>query len=135
MKKFVATFIVLLSSYFTMASAIAVPLAPTTTTQTQYGSNSPGAFLGVSYAFGSNDGIGITLQITSTRHDRRGIVAAGVTYFPASGHIGIPVGIGYQSGNAALTGGYDFLRKAPVLNGGYTRTSKDKTTTTTALIL
>lgn len=95
---------------------------------TEAGSNNPGIFLGVTYAFGSKEGFGITLQATSTRRDDRGIVAAGVSYFPASGNFGIPVGVGYQKSHAAVIGGYDFLLNAPVLQGGYTNTSKDKTT-------
>jgi hypothetical protein len=106
------------------SSVIALECAPTT----KRGSNSPGVFLGITYAFGSKEGLGLTLQATSSRHDDRGIVAAGLSYYPATGSIGIPLSLGYQKNDALVSGGYDFLLKAPVAHVGYTSTSKDKTT-------
>lgn len=91
------------------------------------GSNRPGIFLGVSYAFESKEGFGVTLGVTSSRRDDRGVVAAGVSYYPTAGSIGVPLGVGYQKSHALVLGGYDFLLKAPVVSGAYTNTSKDKT--------
>ena len=53
-----------------------------------------GAFVGITYAFGSNQGIGFTVQATSTRKQDRGILAAGLSYHPfATGSkVGAPEG-------------------------------------------
>lgn len=93
---------------------------------TTEGSNNPGVFFGVTYAFGGKESVGFTLGVTSSRRDDRGVVAAGVSYYPRTGNIGIPVGVGYQKNDALLLGGYDFLLKAPVVNGAHTNTSRDR---------
>ncbi|CAM5441750.1 hypothetical protein [Thauera sp.] len=83
-----------------------------------------GAFVGITYAFGSNQGIGFTVQATSTRKQDRGILAAGLSYHPfATGSkVGLPVGVGYQWKDAAAIVGYDVLLKSPVVSGGYVDT-------------
>lgn len=95
---------------------------PTTTG----GSNNPGVFLGATYAFGGKESVGITLGVTSTRRDDRGVVAAGISYYPTTGNIGIPLSVGYQKSHGFVLGGYDFLLNSPVVSGAYTNTSKDK---------
>jgi hypothetical protein len=104
-------------------NALANGCTPTTTTVK---SDDPGIFLGITYAFGSKEGLGFTLQMTSSRRDDRGVVAAGVSYYPSSGMIGVPVGVGYQKSHTLVLGGYDILLGAPVIHGGYTNTSKDR---------
>ena len=86
-----------------------------------------GVFVGVSYAFGGNNGLGFTAQATSTRKEDRGFAAAGFSYYPyaVGNKFGIPVGIGYQGKNSAVVGSYDLLLKAPVLSGGYANTRED----------
>lgn len=86
-----------------------------------------GAFVGVTYAIGSNAGVGLTLLATTVRHEDRGIAAAGVSYYPfASGQkIGIPIGVGYQGSNVAGIVGYDVLLGVPVVSGGYVNTRGD----------
>jgi len=97
----------------------------------------PGVFVGVTYAFGANNGVGITLQATSTRHENRGIVAAGVSFYPyaAGQKIGIPIDVGYQWKNAALLGGYDLLLKEWELSAGYADTKGDAPTPPPPLII
>jgi hypothetical protein len=108
------------------ANALANGCTPTTTTVK---TDDPGIFLGITYAFGSKEGLGFTLQMTSSRRDDRSVFAAGVSYYPSSGMIGIPVGIGYQKSHSLVLGGYDILLGAPVIHGGYTNTSKDRVVT------
>jgi hypothetical protein len=86
-----------------------------------------GALVGVTYAFGSSGGVGLTLQATSTRHEDRAVAAAGLGYYPfATGSkFGIPVGIGYQGRNAAGIAGYDLLLGTPFVSGGYVNTRGD----------
>jgi hypothetical protein len=105
-------------------STTAYSACPTTT---QKGSDSPGIFMGITYAFGSKYGLGFTLQATSSRRDDRGVVAAGVSYYPNTGKVGIPLSLGYQKSDTLVLGGYDLLLQTPVIHGGYTNTSKDKT--------
>ncbi len=86
-----------------------------------------GVFVGVSYAFGGNNGLGFTAQATSTRKEDRGFAAAGFSYYPyaVGNKFGIPVGIGYQGQSTAVVGSYDLLLKAPAVSGGYANTRED----------
>ena len=118
----VATLGVFSSSAFAQAFSPVVPLPCSSTTGRD--SNSPGIFAGLTYAFGSKQGLGFTLQATSSRRDDRGVFAAGVSYYPTTGNVGIPLSLGYQKSRALVLGGYDVLLKAPVLHGGYTNTIK-----------
>jgi hypothetical protein len=99
-------------------------------TSTQKGSQNPGVFLGLTYALGSKDGLGFTLQVTSSRRDDQGVAAAGVSYYPTTGKVGIPLSLGYQKSDTLVLGGYDLLLKIPVIQGGYTNTSDDKSVQT-----
>ena len=121
MKKTIAAF------WLAASSALPVTLHAACPPTTQKGSDSPGVFLGLTYAFGSKDSLGFTLQMTSSRRDDRGVAAAGVSYYPTTGSVGIPLSLGYQKSHALVLVGYDFLLKAPVIHGGYTNTDKDKT--------
>ncbi len=86
-----------------------------------------GAFVGVTYAFGSRGGPGLTLQVTSTRHEDRAIAAVGVSVYPwASGSkFGIPLGVGYQGKNATAIVSYDFVVNAPAISAGYVNSHGD----------
>lgn len=106
--------------FASISSAFAVSLPPPTAPST--GDNKAGLFAGVTYAFGAQQGLGLTLQVTSIRREDRGFASAGVSYYPTSGKVGLPVGIGYQGNKAAIMGGYDLLIKEPVLSGGYSNT-------------
>ena len=83
-----------------------------------------GVFAGVSYVFGSNTGIGFTLQGTSTRKQDHGMIAAGISYYPFAPQpvIGLPVGVGYQGRHGAATINYDFLLKGFSVGAGYANT-------------
>lgn len=85
-----------------------------------------GAFIGLSYSIGSKQGVGFTLQGTSTRKEDRGIVAAGVTYYPFSDKpaFAVPVGVGYQGKDAAILLNYDFLLNHFAVSGGYVNTKE-----------
>lgn len=83
-----------------------------------------GVLAGLSYAFGSNTGVGFVVQATSSRNEDHGIVAAGISYYPftAKPAIGLPVGVGYQGQNVGATVNYDFLLHAVSIGGGYVNT-------------
>ena len=85
-----------------------------------------GAFVGVTYAFGSQQGLGFTVQATSSRTQDRAIAAAGVSYHPftAGPRLGLPVGVGYQWKNGATIVSYDLLLGAPTLSGGVVDTKR-----------
>ncbi|MNR09631.1 hypothetical protein D3C85_1258410 [compost metagenome] len=89
-----------------------------------------GAFAGITYAFGSNTGIGFTLHATSTRDENSAIAAAGISYYPfsATQMFGIPLGIGYQGKNIATIFSYDILLNQFAIAGGYANTRNDKNT-------
>lgn len=80
-----------------------------------------GVYVGVTYSFGDSNGVGLTLQGTTTRKADSAFAAAGVTYYPTApaAKLGIPVGVGYQSKHAAVVGSYDFLLNAPAISAGY----------------
>jgi len=83
-----------------------------------------GAFLGVTYAFGSKDGVGVTLQATSSRDENQAVVAAGLAYYPfAPGKkIGVPVSVGYQWNDVLGLVSYDVLRNNVTASVGVTNT-------------
>ena len=94
---------------------------------TTKGSNNPGIFAGITYMFGDKQGLGFTLNVTSSRRDDRPVLSSGISYYPSTSNFGLPIGIGYQKSNSAVIGGYDLILGAPILQGGYSNTSKDRT--------
>jgi hypothetical protein len=83
-----------------------------------------GVFAGLTYTFGQNAGVGFTVQATSSRKEDRGIVAAGLSFYPFSAKptFGIPVSVGYQGTHAAGLVGYDILQRGFSVSGGYVNT-------------
>ncbi len=79
-----------------------------------------GGFVGLSYAFGSNNGLGFTAQMTSSRDENKGFAAAGMSYYPKSKSFGLPVGIGYQGSDLGGTVNYDLLLKKVTVAVGAT---------------
>ena len=86
-----------------------------------------GYFVGVTYLFGGNSGVGFTLQATSTRQENTGFAAVGVSYYPFSAKpaFGIPIGVGYQGVGSGLIVNYDLLQKNLSVGGGYSDTKRD----------
>lgn len=83
-----------------------------------------GFMLGVSHNFGGSTGI--TFKVLSSDKKDRGVVAAGVSYFPGQASpLGLDAGVGYTFKNAAITGGYDFLNRKPQMAIGLSNT-KDR---------
>lgn len=88
-----------------------------------------GAFVGITYGFGSDAGIGFTIQATSTQRRDHAIVAAGISFYPNSNQkIGIPVGFGYQGTNVGALLSYDFLTQGASVSGGYASTRNRRVT-------
>jgi hypothetical protein len=88
-----------------------------------------GAFIGLSYSFEANTGVGFTLQATSTRTENRAIVAAGVGYYPfaAKPAFALPVGVGYQGKDVGGIVNYDFLLQGFSVGAGYANTRNKST--------
>lgn len=85
-----------------------------------------GVLAGLTYAFGSNAGPGITVQATSSRKQDRGFVAAGLSFYPfaSKATIGVPVGVGYQWDKWGASANYDVLAQDFSLSAGYANTKK-----------
>lgn len=83
-----------------------------------------GVFAGLTYTFQANNGVGFTVQATSSRKEDQAIAAAGISFYPFAQKpaIGIPVGVGYQGSHAAGLISYDFLLKGISVSGGYVNT-------------
>lgn len=89
----------------------------------------PGVFFGVTYSFGQakpDAGLGLSLKVLSSRKEDRGVVGAGVTYYPllSSNRFGVDVSAGYLFDHAAVTVGWDFLH-SPQVGVGYVNTKDE----------
>ena len=97
-------------------------------TQVQAGA---GGFFGISYVFGSSlGGFGVTAKILSDDDPNTGVIGAGVSFFPYAEEkkFGADLSAGYLFENVAVTGGWDFLQRKPLLAVGYVNTEDDGTT-------
>lgn len=83
-----------------------------------------GVFVGLTYAFESKSGLGVTVLGTSTRRENSAMAVAGVTFYPlaAESRFGIPVGLGYQGKDTAATLTYDLLQRGFGVSAGYANT-------------
>jgi len=82
------------------------------------------AFVGINYSFGGN--FGISVKALSDDDENNGVAAVGVSYYPmAANKFGIDAGVGYAFDSYAVTAGWDFLQKEPVVSVGYADTDDD----------
>ena len=82
------------------------------------------AFVGINYSFGGN--VGISVKALSDDDENNGVAAVGVSYYPmAANKFGIDAGVGYAFDSYAVTAGWDFLQKEPVVSVGYADTDDD----------
>lgn len=82
------------------------------------------AFIGINYTFGGN--LGLSIKALSDDDENKGVAAIGVSYYPmAENKLGIDAGVGYVFDSYAVTAGWDFLQKEPVVSVGYADTDDD----------
>src|SRR5574343_938277 len=87
----------------------------------------PGAFFGINYNFGGS--VGLSLKILSSNKEDRGVVGAGVSYYPMTNKFGLDASAGYLFRNGAITGGWDFLQSAPQVGLGFVNTKSTSNNT------
>tara|TARA_R110002074_G_scaffold152936_1_gene307561 strand:- start:124412 stop:124774 length:363 start_codon:yes stop_codon:yes gene_type:complete len=81
-------------------------------------------FIGINYTFGGN--LGLSIKALSDDDENNGVAAVGVSYYPmAENKLGIDAGVGYAFDSYAVTAGWDFLQKEPVVSVGYADTDDD----------
>lgn len=89
----------------------------------------PAAFIGINYSFGGD--LGISVKALSDDDENNAVGAAGVSYYPmATNKFGIDAGVGYAFDSYAVTAGWDFLQKQPVVSIGYADTDDDSNRST-----
>lgn len=105
-------------------------LAASLALASQFAHADAGGFIGIVYQFGgTNSGLGIGVKVTSSDEEDKGIVAAGVTFYPfatAGTQFGADLSVGYNFDDTAVTVGWDFLRGGPQVGIGYSDTEDDR---------
>ncbi len=88
-----------------------------------------GVMLGVAYNFGgqaSLNNLGITAKVLSSDEADKWVGALGVSFYPWSDkQLGLDVSGGYNFESSAVLIGYDFLKGAPQISGGWSNTEDD----------
>jgi len=80
----------------------------------------PGAFFGITYNFSGS--VGLSLKVLSNNKEDRGVVGAGVSYFPMTNKFGLDASAGYLFQNGEVTAGWDFLQNSPQVGIGFVNT-------------
>lgn len=84
---------------------------------------------GLAYSFGSGlaqENLGFTLKALNTNEANHFVLGAGGTFYPWSDErFGMDLGAGYNFNEATALLGYDFLKKAPVVSGGWVNTTEE----------
>jgi len=92
-----------------------------------------GLFAGVTYLFGQENGLGLTVKATTTRVEDRPFAAAGLNYYPFNNNkFGIDVGVGWQGIQSGGVVGYDLLNKNITVSAGYSNTRKPQSSATSS---
>ncbi len=87
-----------------------------------------GGLFGITYTLGTSAANwGVTAKIISDNDANKGIVGAGVSFFPFAeeNKFGADLSAGYLFENGAVTMGWDFLQWKPQLSLGYVNTVED----------
>ena len=86
---------------------------------------------GIAFNFGGNAGaenIGFTLKALNTNEADHFVIGAGGTFYPWSEErFGLDLSGGYNFNESTALVGYDFLKKAPVVSGGWVNTADEST--------
>jgi len=92
-----------------------------------------GLFAGITYVFGQENGLGLTVKATTTRVEDRPFAAAGLNYYPLNNNkFGIDVGVGWQGIQSGGVIGYDLLNKNVTVSAGYSNTRKPQSSATSS---
>ncbi len=85
-----------------------------------------GVMLGVSYDFSgttSLNNLGVTAKVLSSNREDKWVGALGASFFPWSDKkLGLDLSGGYNFQDSTVLVGYDFLRGAPQISGGWSDT-------------
>lgn len=88
-----------------------------------------GVMLGVSYSFSgpaSVNSLGFTAKVLSSNEKDKWVGALGVSFYPWSDKkLGLDISGGYNFEDSAVLVGYDFLKGAPQISGGWSNTDDD----------
>ncbi len=88
-----------------------------------------GVMLGVSYSFSgpaSLNNLGFTAKLLSSDEEDKWVGALGASFYPWSDkQLGLDVSGGYNFEDSAVLVGYDFLKRAPQISGGWSNTDDD----------
>ena len=86
---------------------------------------------GLAYSFGPNrteENLGFTLKAVNTNEADHFVIGAGGTFYPWSEErFGLDLSGGYNFNESTALVGYDFLKKAPVVSGGWVNTADEST--------
>ena len=81
---------------------------------------------GLAYSFGASrteENLGFTLKAVNTNEADHFVVGAGGTFYPWSEErFGLDLSVGYNATESSALVGYDFLKKTPVVSGGWVDT-------------
>lgn len=80
----------------------------------------PGVMFGVN--FNAHSGFGLSAKILTSNREDRTVGALGTTWYPATNHIGVDVGVGRTFDSGAAIVGWDILNNAPKASVGYVNT-------------
>lgn len=81
---------------------------------------SPGVMFGVN--FNAHSGFGLSAKILTSDREDRTVGAVGTTWYPATNHVGVDLGVGRTFDNGAAIVGWDILNNAPKASVGYVNT-------------
>ncbi len=88
-----------------------------------------GVMLGVSYSFSgpaSLNNLGFTAKVLSSDKEDKWVGALGASFYPWSAkQFGLDLSGGYNFEDSAVLVGYDFLKGAPQISGGWSNTDDD----------
>jgi hypothetical protein len=88
-----------------------------------------GVMLGVAYNFdgpASLNNLGVTAKVLTSDEEEKWVGALGVSFYPGSDkQLGLDLSGGYNFQDSAVLVGYDFLKRAPQISGGWSNTDDD----------
>jgi hypothetical protein len=82
----------------------------------------PGVMFGVN--FNMNSGFGVSVKVLTSDRENRTVGSLGTTFYPATKHIGVDLGVGRTFDSGAATIGWDIINNAPQAGIGYVNTRR-----------
>jgi hypothetical protein len=82
----------------------------------------PGLMFGVN--FNMSSGFGVSVKVLTSDRENRTVGSLGTTYYPATKHLGVDIGVGRTFDNGAAIIGWDLINNAPQASVGYVNTRR-----------